>query len=317
MMKNKRLQSNLLLLLTAIIWGSAFVAQSVAMDNLGAFMFNGVRSFVAGLALLPVIYFMARARKNRGESAPEAQPGSTKTLIIGGVICGVVLSVASALQQIGLKYTTVGKAGFLTALYIIIVPIVGIFLKKRAHFTLWISVLFAVFGMYLLCIKEGFKIELGDLLEIGCAFCYSAHILVIDHFSPKVDCVKMSCIQFFVCGAISTIAALAFEGPAAPALLFAAWLPILYSGVLSSGVGYTLQMIAQKNTSPAMASLLMSLEAVFAALAGWLLLSQKLSARELIGCAIMFAAILLAQAPDLLAGRKAKDAQEPEETCCG
>lgn len=316
MIKNKKLQSNLLLLLTAIIWGSAFVAQSVAMDSLGTFTFNSIRSVIAGLALLPVIYFMSRSRKARGEgeSAPEAQPGGKKALVIGGVACGVILAVASALQQLGIAYDiNVGKAGFLTALYIIIVPIIGIFLKKRAHFTLWISVLLAVFGMYLLCIKEGLRIETRDLLEIACAFCYSLHILVIDHFSQKVDCVKMSAIQFFVCGAVSGVAALFTEGLTSPVILLAAWLPILYSGVLSSGVGYTLQMIAQKNTSPAMASLLMSLESVFAALAGWALLSQTLTARELIGCVIMFAAILLAQTPDFLAARKAKKTT-PE--CC-
>lgn len=313
MITNKKLQSNLLLLLTAMIWGAAFVAQSKAMDNIGTFTFNAVRSIIAGVALLPVAYFASRSRKARGETAPEEEPGGKKALIIGGAACGVVLAIASGLQQLGIEQDiNVGKAGFLTAMYIIIVPILGIFLKKRAHFTIWVSVLLAVFGMYLLCIKEGFHIETRDLLEIACAFCYSVHILVIDHFSPKVDCVKMSAIQFFVCGALSGIAALFVEGITAPTFLVAAWLPILYAGVLSSGAGYTLQMIAQKNTSPAMASLIMSLESVFAALSGWVLLGQTLSLREFAGCVIMFAAILLAQTPDFLASRKAK----AKAKCC-
>jgi len=307
MTKNKKLQSNLLLLLTAFIWGTAFVAQSDAMDSMSTFTFNFARATVAGLALLAVIYFMARARKRRNEAAPEAAPGGKKALIVGGVVCGAVLAVASALQQMGIEYDiNVGKAGFLTALYIIIVPLAGIFLKKRAHFTIWISVLLAVFGMYLLCIKQGLTIETRDLLVIGCAFCYSLHILVIDHFSPKVDCVKMSCIQFFVCGALSLAAALFTDKPVAPAVFAAAWVPILYSGVMSSAVGYTLQMLAQRHTSPALASLLMSLESVFAALAGWLLLGQGFTPRELAGCVVMFAAIVLAQAPDLVASRKDK-----------
>lgn len=315
MMKNKRLQSNLLLLLTAMIWGSAFVAQSVAMDSLGTFTFNAARSFVAGFALLPVVYFMARARKKRNEPAPESAPGGMRQLVLGGILCGVILTVASALQQLGIEYgINVGKAGFLTALYIIIVPILGIFLKKRAHYTIWISVVLALFGMYLLCIKEGLRMETRDLLEVACAFCYSLHILVIDHFSKKVDCVKMSCIQFFVSGVLAGSVALFSEGFTAPVVLLGAWLPILYSGVLSSGAGYTLQMIAQKHTSPAMASLLMSLESVFAALAGWLLLSQRLTTKEFIGCVIMFAAILLAQTPDFLASRKAK--ATGAQSCC-
>ncbi len=303
--KNKRIQSNLLLLLTALIWGSAFVFQGDAADHLGAFSFNAVRSLVAGVALLPVIYFMSRARKARGESAPEHKQGGRKLLIAGGVLCGVVLTIASAFQQLGMQFgVNSGKAGFLTALYIIIVPVLGIPLKKRAHFTLWISVLLALVGLYFLCIKDEFRIETRDLLVIACGFCYALHILVIDHFSPRVNSVKMSCIQFFVCGVLSALVAVFTKERTTGAQMLAAWLPILYVGLLSSGVGYTLQMVAQKNTSPAMASMLMSLEAVFAALAGWLLRGQALTVRELIGCAVMFAAILLAQAPDLLPVRQ-------------
>ena len=214
--------------------------------------------------------------------------------------------MASSFQQIGIGYTTVGKAGFITALYIIIVPILGIFLKKKVPLAVWLSVFIAAVGMYLLCITEKFTIGMGDLLMLACAFCFSAHILVIDHFSPHVDGVRMSCIQFFTCSLLSAVAMFLFEKPNLPDIL-SAWLPILYAGVLSSGVGYTLQIIAQKNTNPTVASLLMSLESVFAVLAGWVLLGQKLSLRELLGCVLVFAAILLAQlAPNLFQGKKAK-----------
>ena len=302
-MNNKKaLRSNLLLVLTALIWGVAFVAQH-AGNEIGSFTFNAVRSFVAGIALLPVIFFFD-ARSAR-LSVPKP-PQDKKKLILGGICCGTVLFVASSFQQIGIGYTTVGKAGFITALYIIIVPILGIFLKKKVPLAVWLSVFIAAVGMYLLCITEKFTIGMGDLLMLACAFCFSAHILVIDHFSPHVDGVRMSCIQFFTCSLLSAVAMFLFEKPNLPDIL-SAWLPILYAGVLSSGVGYTLQIIAQKNTNPTIASLLMSLESVFAALAGWALLGQKLSFRELLGCVLVFAAILLAQlAPNLFQGKKAK-----------
>lgn len=296
----KSLQSNLLLVLTALIWGVAFVAQH-AGNEIGSFTFNAVRSLVGGIALLPVILFFDR--RNARLAIPKP-PQDKKKLILGGVCCGAALFVASSLQQIGIGYTTVGKAGFITALYIIIVPILGIFLKKKVPLAVWISVLIAAVGMYLLCITEEFSIGKGDLLVLACAFCFSIHILVIDHFTPYVDGVRMSCIQFFTCSLLCVVAMFLFEKPSLPDIL-SAWLPILYAGVLSSGVGYTLQIIAQKNTSPTMASLLMSLESVFAVLAGWVLLGQALSVRELLGCALVFAAILLAQlAPNLFQARK-------------
>ena len=302
-MNNKKaLRSNLLLVLTALIWGVAFVAQH-AGNEIGSFTFNAVRSFVAGIALLPVIFFFD-ARSAR-LSVPKP-PQDKKKLILGGICCGTVLFVASSFQQIGIGYTTVGKAGFITALYIIIVPILGIFLKKKVPLAVWLSVFIAAVGMYLLCITEKFTIGMGDLLMLACAFCFSAHILVIDHFSPHVDGVRMSCIQFFTCSLLSAVAMFLFEKPNLPDIL-SAWLPILYAGVLSSGVGYTLQIIAQKNTNPTVASLLMSLESVFAVLAGWVLLGQKLSLRELIGCVLVFAAILLVQlAPNLFQSKKTK-----------
>lgn len=286
-----------LLVLTALIWGVAFVAQSVGSEHVGPFTFLSSRSLIAGVALLPLIAF-----RRRSAPAPKT-PADRRNLWIGGLLCGCALTVASAFQQIGIAETTVGKAGFITALYIVIVPLFGLFLKKRVPLMVWLGVALAAVGMYLLCITEGFSISRGDFFVLLCAACYSVHILVIDYFSPRVDGVRMACIQFFTCGIVSGIVMLIAEKPTADVLL-AAWLPILYAGLLSSGVGYTLQIIAQKNVPPTVASLLMSLESVFSVLAGWVLLGQALSLRELLGCVLVFAAILLAQLPEDLFSRR-------------
>ncbi|MDO4568038.1 MAG: DMT family transporter [Clostridia bacterium] len=299
-MRSKKLLSSFTLVLVALIWGVAFVAQSDAMRYISPFTFNAARSLIAGVVLIPISLAMRASRKRRAEQA--GAPADRRTLVIGGVLCGVALAVASALQQFGVMHTTVGKAGFITALYIVIVPLFGIFLKKRPPLFVWIAVAIAVAGMYLLCINEGFSIALGDTLVLLCAVGFAVHILVIDSFSPRVDCVMMSMIQFFVCAAISAICMFIFEKPDMGAILDA-WVPILYAGALSSGAGYTLQIIAQKNTPPTVASLIMSLESVFAVLAGWLMLNQSLSERELIGCVLVFAAIVLAQLPDIRAKR--------------
>lgn len=213
---------------------------------------------------------------------------------MGGVCCGCVLFLASSLQQYGILYTTVGKAGFITALYIIIVPFLRVFTGQRIRRKLWISVALAVVGMYFLCITEGFSVSAGDFLELLCAAAFACHILVIDHFSPQVDGVRMSCIQFFVCAVLAGVGMLLVE-PVSFSAMTRAWLPIVYAGVLSSGAGYTLQILAQKDTDPVVASLLMSMESVFAMLAGWVLLGQALSPRELLGCGLVFAGIILAQ----------------------
>jgi len=291
--KLKKSLSACLLVLTAMIWGFAFVAQSVGSDHVGPFTFLASRSFIAGIALLPVILW----RKKRFPVPQNSAPASRNHLWIGGIACGCALVTASAFQQSGIAYTTAGKAGFITALYIIIVPILSIFLKKRAPLSVWIGVLLAAAGMYLLCVKEGFTLSRGDFLVLICAFFYAVHILVIDHFSPLTDGVQMSCIQFFTCGTIAAIMMLVFERPSSAAILDA-WLPILYAGLFSSAVGYTLQIIAQKNVPPTLASLLMSLESVFSVLAGWLLLKQALSPKELFGCVLVFLAVILAQLPD-------------------
>ena len=293
------MKNSLVLLLTAFIWGVAFVAQSVGGDAVGCFTFNGVRSLIGAAVLLPVIAFLDKQKKKElGEDQFLAQKGDKKTLILGGISCGLMLCIASNFQQFGISFTTVGKAGFITAMYILIVPILGLFMKKKVGMKVWLGVILATVGLYMLCMtSESFSLSKGDLLVLVCAGFFSLHILIIDYFSPKVDGVRLSCIQFFVCGLISTVIAFIFENPNVGAIL-SGWLPILYAGVMSCGVAYTLQIIGQKNMAPTVASLILSLESVFSVLAGWVLLNQKLSMRELFGCVLMFLAIILAQLPE-------------------
>lgn len=290
---SKSLKGGLILTLVALIWGTAFVAQSVGMDLLGPFTFNGVRTLIGGVMLLPVLWVIERQRKKIGVQPPET---GNKIYVKSGILCGVILFAASSLQQIGIQYTTAGKAGFLTALYIVIVPILSIFLKKFAGLKVWISVLIAAVGTYLLSVKEGFRIEAGDIYVILGAVVFSLHILVIGYYSPKTDAVKMSCVQFFTAGILGVLIAVFVEHPSLQAIL-ASWGPILYAGVVSSGIGYTLQIIGQRDTPPAVASLIMSLESVFAVLAGWVILGEQLTPKEMLGCGLVFAAVILAQLP--------------------
>ena len=289
----KQWGSALLLLLTAVIWGVAFVAQSVGGNSVGAFTFLASRSFIAGFALLPVIAF-----RSRRSAAAENTPASRRTLWLGGILCGTALMIASAFQQIGIgdPNTTVGKAGFITALYIVIVPLAGLFLKKKVPLSVWLGVALATFGMYLLCINDGLTISYGDFLVLICALCFSVQILIVDYFSPKTDGVKLACLEFFTCGVLSALMMFITETPTWDSVL-EAWLPILYAGLFSSAIGYTLQIVAQKNVPPTAASLLMSLESVFSVLAGWVILGQAMTGRELLGCVLVFAAVLLAQIP--------------------
>ena len=291
------LKNSLLLLLTATIWGVAFVAQSVSMDYIGGFTFNAVRNIIGAITLIPVILIFSK-QDPAADQNPADRQKARKTLITGGICCGILLCLASNFQQFGIKYTTVGKAGFITACYIIIVPIIGIFLKKKCSPFIWIAVLLSLGGLYLLCISpgEGFSIGKGDTLVLICAVLFSFHILTVDHFSPLVDGVKMSCIQFLVCGILSGIPALIFENPNITNIL-QAWIPILYAGILSCGVAYTLQIVGQKGMNPTVASLIMSLESCISVIAGWLILGQNLSGREIFGCVLMFGAIMLAQLP--------------------
>lgn len=303
-MNKYTLRQSVLLLLTAAIWGVAFVAQSVGMDYVGPFTFNTVRSLIGGIVLIPCIVLLKRINAGSKDTAGAAEhasgdpAGQRKVLLTGGVACGVLLCIASNLQQFGIMYTSVGKSGFITAMYIVLVPVVGIFLKKKAGVKIWCSVVIAVCGLYLLCMTDnGFSIQKGDLLLLLGAVAFSFHILTIDYFSPKVDGVKMSCIQFFTCGILSMVCMFLFEQPQIGAIL-QAWMPIVYAGVMSCGVAYTLQIVGQKGMNPTVASLILSTESVISVIAGWLILHQKLSGRELLGCVLMFAAIILVQLPE-------------------
>ena len=290
----QQIKSSLILLLTATIWGVAFVAQSVGMEYIGPFTFNAIRCVLGGMVLIPVILVL---KKKKETGAENQEKEDKKTLWMGGIACGVILCIASNLQQFGIMEASVGKSGFFTALYIVMIPVIGIFIGKRPGIKLWFCVALAVVGMYLLCMKDGsFTIERADIMLLLCALAFSFHILVVDYFSPKVDGVKMSCIQFFVCGVLSAVGMLFTETPDISNIQ-AAWLPLLYAGLLSCGVGYTLQIVGQKGINPVIASLIMSLESVISALAGWVILGQVLSPKEIIGCVLMFVAIIITQIP--------------------
>lgn len=299
-MKTHKVRNSLLLLLTALIWGTAFVAQSVGMDYVGPFTYSCVRSLIAGIMLIPCIAFLNKVNPNQEEKEicrdESRRKAYQKKLLIGGICCGLALGVASCLQQIGIQHTTVGKAGFITTFYIIIVPIIGLFFKKRCGLNVWAGVVLALAGLYFLCITEGFSIGYGDTMVFLCALAFSIHILVIDHFTELVDGVKMSCIQFFVSGILSGGAMLVYETPEMSQIM-AAWAPVLYAGIMSCGVAYTLQIVGQKGMNPTVASLILSLESSISVLAGWVILGQRLSSREVLGCVLMFGAIILAQIP--------------------
>ncbi len=294
---SRQLRAGLLLTLTALIWGAAFVAQSVGMDYVGPYTYLCSRSVIGGIVLLPVIKFFGKDPETVSPDVNSDKAKNKKILITGGICCGIALFVASILQQIGIKYTTVGKAGFITSLYMIIVPIIGIILGRKASKKVWFSVLIAIIGMYFLCMNGESGLNKGDLLVLCCAVGFSFHILIIDHFSPMVNGIKMSCIQFWVCAAVSAIFMFIFEKPDINSII-AAWAPILYAGALSSGAGYTLQIVAQKDIDPTVASLICSLESVFSVLFGWILLRQALSAKELFGCILVFIGVILTQIPD-------------------
>lgn len=294
-MNKYTLRQSMILFVTATIWGVAFVAQSVGMDYVGPYTFIAARNVIALLVLLPWMAFRDRSSRKKGGSG--AQKSDRRSLLTGGVCCGICLFAASVLQQYGMKYTTVGKAGFITAMYIVLVPVFGIFLKKKTGVKVWLAVAVALAGLYLLCMTAGdFYLQKGDIYILGCAAVFAVHILVVDHFSPMVDGVKLSCVQFAVNAILGTGMLLLLERPDLSDLV-AAWLPIVYAGALSSGVGYTFQIIGQKGMNPTAASLILSLESVISVLAGWLLLHQALTARELAGCALVFAAIILVQLP--------------------
>lgn len=317
--KTHKLRNTFFLFLTAMIWGAAFVAQSVSMDYIGPFTFICLRSVIGGLFLIPVIIVLdGIRRKSQNESANVVSSENTlhniemdiekeekqrlswknKQLIEGGIVCGILLFFANCFQQTGIQYTTVGKAGFITTFYIIIVPLIGLFFKKYCGILTWIGVVIALAGLYFLCITQKLTIQRGDTLILCCSVLYAGQILAIDHYNPFVDGVKMSCIQFLTGGVLGAVFMFLFENPSVAMILSAAG-PILYTGIMSTGVGYTLQIVGQKGLNPTVAALILSLESVFSALSGYVFLHQVLTTRELIGCVLMFIAIVLAQLPDI------------------
>ncbi len=292
-MKNN-FRGSIILLLTAMIWGFAFVAQSEGMEKIGPFSFQASRMLLAVLVLLPVSLVSYKLRKKKNES----ERFMDRKTLFAGMICGVFLFAASALQQIGILYTSVGHAGFLTALYILIVPLLGLFVGKKVGARLWVCIALALVGLYLLCMTgEGFSMSVGDILVTLCALVFSFHILAVDKFAAGLDGVRISMIQMLTAGLISLICTFIFEEPSMSDIL-SSWLPIAYAGVLSCGVAYTMQIIGQKYASPTVASIIMSLESVFAVLGGALMLSQIPSAFEAVGCVLMFAATILSQLPE-------------------
>jgi len=289
---SRRMRGNLLLLLTAFIWGVAFVAQKEGGSAVGGLTFNGVRSLLGGgllLALLPVL--------DRWDvSQPPATKEEKKALWLGGILCGLALFAATNLQQLGLLSTTAGKGGFITALYIVLVPLFGLVIGRRTTLFTWFGVALAVAGLYLLCMQGESSIGRGDLLVMTCAPLFAVQILLVDRFAPQTDCIRLSCIQFFTVGVLNLPLMFVFETPSLTAMADC-WVSILYAGLLSSGAAYTLQIVAQKDSHPTTASVLMSFESVFAVLAGVVIMGDRMTAWEWIGCAVMFAAVILAQLP--------------------
>ena len=288
-MNNKSLRGSLLLLLGSVIWGAAFVAQRVGMDHMGPFTFNGVRMLLAGLVMIPVTAFFSR--KESGAAAPDPRDQR-----LAGVLCGTMLFAASSLQQMGLVTTTAGKAGFITALYVVLVPLAGwLFFRKNPGRIIWLGVALAVAALYLLCMPaEGLTLQGGDLLVLGCAVCFTVQILCVDHYAPKVSGVRLARDEFLVTGILSLLIALFTETITWQGVR-EALVPILYAGILSGAVGYTLQIVGQRDTDPTVASLIMCLESVFAVLTGAVLLGEKMTVRETVGCVLMFTAVILAQ----------------------
>lgn len=296
-MKQNKLIGPLLLIIAAFIWGSAFVAQSEGAKHLGPFTFLCLRSFLGTAVLLPVIFVTDMSKKKKGTLVKSTKK-DIRALVIGGITCGIVLFGASACQQIGLdKGTEPGKAGFITALYILLVPVFSLFLGKKVRPIIWGCIGISVVALYLLCVKEDNSIVPADLFVLMCAALYAVHILVIDKVAPDIDGVKLSAMQFFVAAIICIIPALLFEEASLESIRAAA-VSIAYSGIMSSGIAFTFQIIAQKRTEPTLASMLMSLESVFAVLTSLVILGQLPTLREGIGCVLMFIAIIVAQLPE-------------------
>lgn len=287
---SKKMKANMLLLITAIIWGTAFVAQKSG-GEIGSFTFNGIRTFIGGLVLLPFVF---KGRKDK------TQPVFSRTEIIGGLVCGAFLFVAASLQQFGLAYTTAGKAAFITTLYVVFCPILSLIVhKKKTRPLVWLCVGLDIIGLYLLCMTDAsFSIQIGDTLVILCAVAFAAQMVSVDNFIDRVDGLKLSCIQFLFAGLLGMICMFIFEGPVSVSNIMTAWFPILYAGVISCGIGYTFQVLGQREADPTIAALILCLESVFGVLAGAVLLHETMTMREILGCVIMFAAVVISNLPE-------------------
>ena len=302
----KQIRGSIMLLIAAIIWGSAFVAQSEGMEYVEPFTFASVRFFIGSIVLLPVISFMKKKETGNANLLEDYDKGigikgfvlKHKLLVTGSIFCGLALTFATNFQQWGIKYvSSVGKAGFITTLYIVLVPVFSLFIGKNVRPLIWVALAFAVSGLYFLCFTSKLTFEILDILLIMCAVFFSLQIMIIDHYVDRVNPVALSSLQFFIVGVISAICMFIFEKPSISAIM-SAMVPILYAGVLSSGVAFTLQVIAQKDLDPTLASMIMSLESVVSVLSGFVLLNQKLSLREVLGCVLMFIGVILAQLPE-------------------
>jgi drug/metabolite transporter (DMT)-like permease len=290
-MNTKTLKSDVLLILAAIIWGFAFVAQRVGMDYVGPFTFTGIRFALGSLVLFP---FVLLFNKKNFTSGKKVKATGTGMFLLGGALAGVVIFIGASLQQVGLVYTTAGNAGFITGLYVVIVPILGLFFKQRTNIGSWVGAVLASWGLYFLCITEEFTIAYGDFLELAGAFFWAGHVLIISWFSPRMNPLKLALAQYITCSVLSLITAMIFEVITLKGILQAA-VPIFYGGALSVGMGYTLQVVAQRNAHPAHAAIILSLEAVFAAVGGWYILGEIMSYRGLLGCGLMLIGMLLSQ----------------------
>lgn len=295
------------LFVAAIIWGLTFSAQSAAMDDIGPLTFYAMRSFLGVIVTLPFAFIYGRVtRKGLPEQSREEKKAAFARLWKVGLCCGLVMAASALLQQYGIVYTTVGKASFITTLYIVFVPLLWGLLGRKVALPVWVGVGIAAIGLYLLCMNGGFYIQLGDLLILGCGLLFAVHILIVDKYCNNVNPVALSAVQFIFAGAVSLVGMFIFEKPTLEAI-WAARIPIFYAGVMSSGIAFTFQIIGQKRINPTVAALIMSLESVFGALGGWLILGQKMSGREIAGGALVFVAVILAQLPPSLFKRGARD----------
>ena len=294
---SKKMKANLLLFIAAFIWGTAFVAQKSG-GAIGSFTFNGIRTFIGGLVLLPLVI------KNHKD---KSLPLFTKEELTGGIVCGFFLFVAASLQQFGLAYTTAGKAAFITTLYVVFCPILSLIVhKKKTRPLVWLCVVLDVIGLYLLCMTDAsFSIQIGDTLVILCAVAFAGQMVAVDNFIDRIDGIKLSCIQFLFSGLLGIICMFIFEGPVSVSNIMTAWFPILYAGVISCGIAYTFQVLGQKEATPTIAALILCLESVFGVLAGAVILGETMTMREIFGCIIMFAAVVISNLPEKKAAETA------------